>query len=151
MSDIAFFDQTARNPNVRLDIIADMNPSQLNESSAADARETPSCTHDLSQEQFHDKVVTVSTVIQTIISGTAGENTEVYCTGDRLMKNVMTSGKPLGSATKICSVKHVITETGIGPNATSPNKLHEHGNKHSRSGGYLLQTHPVALCTSLSS
>lgn len=44
MSDIAFLDHTARKPNVRLDIIAERKPSQLNESSAAEASDTPSCT-----------------------------------------------------------------------------------------------------------
>lgn len=41
MSVIAFLDQTARKPNVKLDIMADKNPNQLNDNSAADARATP--------------------------------------------------------------------------------------------------------------
>jgi len=38
---IAFLLQTARNPNVKLDTMAEMKPYQLKESSAADAIATP--------------------------------------------------------------------------------------------------------------
>ena len=41
ISFIAFLDHTALKPNVRLDIIADKNPNQLNDNSAAEARATP--------------------------------------------------------------------------------------------------------------
>lgn len=41
ISFIAFLDHTALNPKVRFDIMADKNPYQLKESSAADAMATP--------------------------------------------------------------------------------------------------------------